>query len=112
MPLPHSQNTFRICMICNKHCILNTDLMLLKITVYDYKCRQELLLRCSKGHILLYEGDNNHIEDVTELLLDKEKENTEIDELKQEISLLKAEIEFLRNNPQASAPPLLIADLI
>lgn len=108
----HQQDTWKICMICNRHNRLNTDLMLLNRTLCEQRNRKQLLLRCNMGHILLYEGNIEHIDFVTRELISKEESKTEIDKLKQEISLLKEEIEFLKNNPEPSAPPLSVVELI
>lgn len=109
--MPSSQNTFRICMRCNECGILTKDLMLLNTTLRGANI-YGLVLRCSKGHILLYEGDYKHIDSVFKVFLDKEKEKKEIDELKQEISLLKSEIAFLTKEPTAPELPVLIANLV
>jgi len=101
-------------MVCNSNNKLNEDLMLLNFTNKKY-ARSELILRCSKGHILLYEGSNDHIDGVKKFVMHREnvmnKEKSEIDKLKQENSLLKKEIEFLKNH-EPSAPPLLEVEAV
>jgi hypothetical protein len=108
----HSQKTWKICMVCNGYNTLNEDLMLLNTIANIQNTRKELLLRCSKGHILLYEGRKDHIDHIREIVLKREYAQQEIDKLKQENSLLKEEIEFLKNNRQSSAPPLLNVELV
>jgi hypothetical protein len=114
---PHEQNNCEICMKCNSNNILNTDLMLLNIMVpHSQHERKEILLRCSKGHILLYEGNNAHIDTYIKILKNKQKSTqeskSEIDELKNEISLLKEELKIIKNGIEPSAPPLLNIELV
>ncbi len=101
--VPHKQNNCKICMKCNDNNILNTDLMILKRskTMDD---RGELLLRCNKGHILLFNSTLEYIDWCQKKL--ENKEASEISLLKEEISLLKEEIEILKKINEPSAPPL------
>lgn len=109
---PHEQITCKICMKCNETKLLNTELMILNLmTETINSSRRQLLLRCSKGHILLYEGDTEHITNCVTILNQKQASMSEIDELKKEISLLKEEIEFLKKN-EPSAPHLLNVELV
>lgn len=50
-------------MECNKKNILNKELIVLNYFTYlvSDKMYAKLLLRCSKGHILMYRGDYTHI---------------------------------------------------
>ena len=109
---PYEQNTYKICMICNRHHILNSELMLLSARRHLYKNSSELLLRCSKGHILKYEANTEHIHAILEIIDKKEQSNSDINKLKKEISLLKDEIEIFKNRIEPSAPLLVEAEVI
>lgn len=102
------QNTYKICMCCNKYGRLNDELQILNVHkddnyTYNGESSEKLLLRCSQGHILEYSGNSKHInyciEKIEETNSNKTKKDnpSEIDELKIEINNLKQEIEYLKN---------------
>lgn len=105
------QNTYKICMSCNDNKLLNEDLMILNIMTYaDLKDKSQLLLRCSKGHILIYENSEDHINwcekqiiennEMRKKVLQTNKNDDEINKLKTEILSLKQEIKELRESRQ------------
>lgn len=107
---PSYQDTYKICMICNANNKLNKDLMVLNITtnanVYKGEYGKELLLRCSNGHIFKYSGPEKHIDYCSNYLNQIESKNNikneesikEIQKLKNEIDLLKKQIEKFKIN--------------
>jgi hypothetical protein len=79
----------------------------------DEECGKDLLLRCSKGHILKYQGPSNHIDYCREYLKQIESKNnikneepiSEINKLKNEIDLLKQQIENFKNTNNKNIIP-------
>ena len=116
---PYTQKTWKICMVCNNNKLFNSDLMVLNILVDDEHKYSNgdptkiLLLKCSKFHILKYEGNSRHIDyvlkNLTDIYKDKNtepKNNNEIEKLKNEIVELKQQIKNLKNisNTEPTAP--------
>ena len=109
--LPHYQNTWKICMKCNNNKILNTNLMILNHIKYreedaNDEIKKRILMRCDKGHILIYEGRPKHIDWCCEQIIKNNEINennkinieTEMDELKKAITLLNEQMKSLDNN--------------
>lgn len=99
----HIQENYKICMVCHKKNILNTEFMVLSFsqtrdrTLIDSngELARKLCLRCSKGHLLTIYGDKDYLIEGIKRINRKNASISEKSKLEEKIELLKRKVEEL-----------------